>query len=195
MSPVRARSIDPTGSAAGAAGTSSFEKQTQDDGGTRTDANPLDRGRADDDANHRSASGRRTRSGPSKPCSRTPPTWRPIWRSRTRPSRNASTSGRWRPRKRALGDRGIVMVDSEDPLCAAASLLQHGGLHRAGLYRAGVVPPFAGKDGPPHPRPHRRGQPAVSRPAVADLRPGIRLGAATAAGDVSGVRRALRRAR
>ena len=40
---------------------------------------------------------------------------------RTRPSPNASIPGRWRPRRR-WGDRGIVMVDTEDPLCAAAAL-------------------------------------------------------------------------
>ncbi len=122
MSPVRARSIDPTGSAAGALWHEFFHEETQDDGGTRRTRTQLTvAGRTMTQITHRQ---RETNT---------------VWtveallkdaddvEAYLAVPDEAFTEridvGPLEAEERALGDRGIVMVDSEDPLCAAAALL------------------------------------------------------------------------
>ena len=38
-----------------------------------------------------------------------------------------------------LGERGIVMVDTEDPVCAVASLFNLGGFHNLCIYRTSAM--------------------------------------------------------
>ena len=122
MSPVRARSIDPTGSAAGAGWQEYFCEETHDDGDTRRTRTQL------------TVAGRTM----TQTTRRDRPT-NTVWTVEHLLKGAADVEaylaipddvfteridiGPLEAEERALGDRGIVMVDTEDPLCAAASLL------------------------------------------------------------------------
>ncbi len=122
MSPVRARSIDPTGSAAGARWQEFFREQTQDDGRTRQTRTRL------------TVAGR-TMTQTTRRQRQTNTVWTVEALLKDAADVEAYLAvpddalaeridlGPLEAEQRALGDRGIVMVDSEDPLCAAASLL------------------------------------------------------------------------
>jgi hypothetical protein len=121
MSPVRDRSIDPTGSATGARWHEFFREDTQDDGKTRLTRTVL-------------TVGGRTLTQVTKRERQINTVWTvehllkdaddvnayltipdEVFAERidTTPLEAAETG---------LGERGIVMVDTEDPLCAAAAL-------------------------------------------------------------------------
>jgi hypothetical protein len=121
MSPVRARSIDPTGSASGALWHEYFREDTQDDGETRLTRTVLD------------VAGRTLTQ-----ITKRDRTINTVWTVEhllkdaadveaylTIPDEAFAEHIDTAPleaEEAALGDRGIVMVDTEDPLCAAAAL-------------------------------------------------------------------------
>jgi hypothetical protein len=122
MSPVRARSIDPTVSAAGARWHEFFREETQDDGDTRRTRTQL------------TVAGR-TMTQTTRRERQTNTVWTvehllkdagDVKAYLAIPDDAFAERIDIRPleaEERALGDRGILMVDTEDPLCAAASLL------------------------------------------------------------------------
>jgi len=122
MSPVRARSIDPTGSAVDASWHEFFREETQDDGQTRWVRTQL------------TVAGR-TMTQTTRRERDTNTVWTVEHLLKSTADVEAYLSipdaafteridiGPLEDEERALGDRGIVMVDTEDPLCAAASLL------------------------------------------------------------------------
>ena len=121
MSPVRSRSIDPTGSAGGALWHEFFREDTRDDGETRVTRTVL------------SVAGR-TLTQVSKRERRINTVWTVEHLLKDAADVEAYLSipdevfaeridtGPLEAEEAALGDRGIVMVDTEDPLCAAAAL-------------------------------------------------------------------------
>jgi hypothetical protein len=122
MSPVRARSIDPTGSAAGARWQEFFQEETEDDGDSRRTRTRL------------TVAGR-TMTQITRRQRHTNTVWTVEHLLKDADDVAAYLAipddalaeridlGPLEAEERALGDRGIVMVDTEDPLCAAASLL------------------------------------------------------------------------
>jgi hypothetical protein len=122
LSPVRARSIDPTGSAVAAVWHEFFREQTQDDGETRQTRTEL------------TVAGR-TMTQTTRRERATNTVWTVEHLLKDAADVEAYLAvpdeafveridmGPLEAAERELGDRGIVMVDSEDPLCAAASLL------------------------------------------------------------------------
>ena len=122
MSPVRARSIDPTGSAAAAGWHEFFREESEDDGDTRRTRTEL------------TVAGR-TMTQITYRQRQTNTVWtvEPLLKDAADVEAYLAIPdevfceridiGPLEAEERALGDRGIVMVDSEDPLCAAASLL------------------------------------------------------------------------
>jgi hypothetical protein len=122
MSPVRARSIDPTGSAAGASWHEFFREETEDDGDTRRTRTQL-------------TVAERTMTQTTRRDRQTNTVWTVEHLLKGADDVNAYLAipedvfaeridiGPLEVEERMLGDRGIVMVDTEDPLCAAASLL------------------------------------------------------------------------
>ncbi len=122
MSPVRARSIDPTGSAAGAIWREFFREETHDDGHTRWTRTEL------------TIAGR-TMTQTTRRERDTNTVWTVEHLLKGAADVEAYLAvpddafteridlGPLEAEERALGERGIVMVDTEDPLCAAASLL------------------------------------------------------------------------
>ena len=122
LSPVRARSIDPTGSAVAAVWHEFFREQTQDDGETRQTRTEL------------TVAGR-TMTQRTRRERATNTVWTVEHLLKDSADVEAYLAvpdqafaeridvGPLEAAERELGDRGIVMVDSEDPLCAAASLL------------------------------------------------------------------------
>ena len=73
-----------------------------------------------------------------------------------------------------LGDKGIVMVDTEDPLCAAATLFSMEDYTIIALTEPALFHRLLEKLARPIHTPHRAGQPVAAWPTVADLRAGIR---------------------
>jgi hypothetical protein len=122
MSPVRARSIDPTGSAAGACWREYFREETNDDGNTRVTRTVL------------TVAGR-TMTQVTKREREMNTVWTVEHLLKDADDVEAFLqipdeafaeridTGPLEAEEAALGDRGIVMVDTEDPLCAAAALL------------------------------------------------------------------------
>lgn len=122
MSPVRARSIDPTGSARDALWQEFFREETQDNGEVRTTRTTL-------------TVGGRTLTQVTKRDRSIDTVWTVEHMLKDAEDVEAYLSipaevfaervdvGPLCAADRALGDRGIVLVDTEDPLCAAASLL------------------------------------------------------------------------
>jgi hypothetical protein len=122
MSPVRARSIDPTGSAGSERWHEFFHEATQDDGSTRLTRTTVTIGgrslteitQRERDINtvwtveHLLKDTADVEAYLSLPDD--------VFAERIDTSPLAAAEA-------ALGDRGIVMVDTEDPLCAAAALL------------------------------------------------------------------------
>jgi len=122
ISPVRARSIDPTHSAVGATWHEFFREDSADDGETRWVRTRL------------TVAGR-TMTETTRRDRQTNTVWTvehllkgaaDVEAYLTIPDEAFAEKidiGPLESEEHALGDRGIVMVDSEDPLCAAASLL------------------------------------------------------------------------
>ena len=73
-----------------------------------------------------------------------------------------------------LGDRGIVMIDTEDPLCAAAALFSMEEYTIIALTEPALFQQLLEKSCPSHSCSDRAGQPLVAGAAVAHLRAGIR---------------------
>lgn len=121
MSPVRARSIDPTGSATGAAWHEYFREETLDNGETRVTRTEL------------TVAGR-TMTQVTRRERRINTVWTVEHLLKDADDLEAYLTipdGVFAERidvspleaeEAALGERGIVMVDTEDPLCAAAAL-------------------------------------------------------------------------
>ena len=121
MSPVRSRPIDPTGSASGARWHEFFREDTQDDGETRITRTVL-------------AVAGRTMTQVTKRERQINTIWTvehllkdadDVEAYLAIPDEVFAEHIDTRPleaEEAALGDRGIVMVDTEDPLCAAAAL-------------------------------------------------------------------------
>ncbi|MEK7675561.1 MAG: uroporphyrinogen decarboxylase family protein [Verrucomicrobiota bacterium] len=121
LSPVRARSIDPTGSAVGACWQEFFREERSDDGNTRTTRTVL------------TVAGR-TMTQVTKRDREINTVWAvehllkdaaDVEAYLTIPDEAFAEridTGPLEAEEAALGDRGIVMVDTEDPLCAAAAL-------------------------------------------------------------------------
>ena len=121
MSPVRERSIDPSGSAAGAGWQEFFQEQTQDDGETRITRTVL------------TVAGR-TMTQITKRDRQVNTVWTvehllkdadDVTAYLTIPDEVFAEQIDTAPlaaEDAELGDRGILMVDTEDPLCAAAAL-------------------------------------------------------------------------
>lgn len=122
MSPVRDRSIDPTGSAIGERWHEFFREDTRDDGEARITRTRL------------TVAGR-TLTQITKRDRQVNTVWtvEPLLKCAADVEAylmvpdEAFTErvdiGPLEAEERALGDRGLVMVDTEDPLCAAASLM------------------------------------------------------------------------
>ncbi len=122
MSPVRERSIDPSGSAAGARWHEFFREETQDDGETRITITRL-------------TVGGRTLQQVTKRERLVNTVWtvEPLLKNAADVEAflavpdDAFTEridlAPLEAEERALGERVIVMVDTEDPLCAAAALM------------------------------------------------------------------------
>ena len=121
MSPVRTRSIDPTGSASGTHWHEYFREHTQDDGETRLTRTVLDvAGRTLTQVTKRDRTINTVwtvehllKDAADVEAYLTIPDDVFAEHIDTAPLEAAEA---------ALGDRGIVMVDTEDPLCAAAAL-------------------------------------------------------------------------
>ena len=121
MSPVRARSIDPTGSAVGAGRHEFFREETSDDGDTRITRTVL------------TIAGR-TMTQTTQRDRQINTVWTVEHLLKDAADVEAYLAipdetfaeridtGPLEAEEAALGDRGIVMVDTEDPLCAAAAL-------------------------------------------------------------------------
>ena len=121
MSPVRTRTIDPTGSATGTRRHEFFREDTQDDGETRITRTVL-------------AVAGRTMTQVTKRERQINTVWTvehllkdadDVEAYLAIPDEVFAEHIDTRPleaEEAALGDRGIVMVDTEDPLCAAAAL-------------------------------------------------------------------------
>jgi len=121
LSPVRARSIDPTGSASGARWHEFFREDTRDDGETRLTRTVLE------------VAGR-TLTQVTKRDRQVNTVWtvehllkdaEDVEAYLTLPDEVFAEHIDTTPLEAeevALGERGIVMVDTEDPLCAAAAL-------------------------------------------------------------------------
>jgi len=121
MSPVRARSIDPTGSAVGACWHEFFREESSDDGSTRLTRTVL------------TVAGR-TMTQVTKRERELNTVWTVEHLLKDAEDVAAYLqipdeafaeridTGPLEAGEAALGDRGIVMVDTEDPLCAAAAL-------------------------------------------------------------------------
>ncbi|MCX6877528.1 MAG: hypothetical protein NTW21_27525 [Verrucomicrobia bacterium] len=121
MSPVRARSIDPTGSASAACWHEFFREDTQDDGETRITRTVLN------------VAGR-TLTQVTKRERQINTVWTVEHLLKDAADVEAYLTipdgvfaehidtGPLEAGEAALGDRGIMMVDTEDPLCAAAAL-------------------------------------------------------------------------
>ena len=121
MSPVRARSIDPTGSAVSACWPEFFREETSDDGNTRVTRTTL------------TVAGR-TMTQVTKRERELNTVW--TVEHLLKDAADAAAylaipdeafaeridTGPLEAEEAALGDRGIVMVDTEDPICAAAAL-------------------------------------------------------------------------
>jgi hypothetical protein len=122
MSPVRDRSIDPTGSAIGGRWHEFFREDTQDDGETRITRTQL------------TVAGR-TLTQVTKRDRQVNTVWTVEHLLKTAADVEAYLTvpnevfteridvAPLQAEEDALGDRGIVMVDTEDPLCAAAALM------------------------------------------------------------------------
>jgi hypothetical protein len=122
MSPVRARSIDPTGSAVGARWHEFFREYTTDDGETRITRTVL------------TIAGR-TLTQVTKRERQVNTVWtvEPLLKNAAdieaylmipdEAFTERIDTAPLEAEEAALGERGIVMVDTEDPLCAAAALL------------------------------------------------------------------------
>ncbi len=122
MSPVRDRSIDPTGSAIGARWHEFFREDTRDDGETRITRTQL------------TVAGR-TLTQVTKRERQVNTVWTVEHLLKNADDVEAYLAipdevfteridvGPLEAEEAALGDRGIVMVDTEDPLCAAAALM------------------------------------------------------------------------
>ena len=121
MSPVRARSIDPAGSAVSAGWREFFREDTQDDGDTRITRTVL-------------AVAGRTMTQVTKRERQINTVWTTEHLLKDAADVEAYLAipdeaftehidtGPLEAEEAALGDRGIVMVDTEDPICAAAAL-------------------------------------------------------------------------
>ncbi len=121
ISPVRARSIDPTGSAAGAVWQEFFREETHCDGQTRTTRSVL------------TVAGR-TMTQTTMRQRQIDTVWTVEHLLKDAADVEAYLAvpdeafaeridtGPLEAEEAALGERGIVMVDTEDPLCAAAAL-------------------------------------------------------------------------
>ncbi len=121
VSPVRARSIDPTGSASGARWHEFFREDTQDDGEAQITRTVL------------TVAGR-TMTQVTKRERHINTIWTVEHLLKDADDVEAYLAipdevfaehidtGPLEAKEAALGDRGIVMVDTEDPLCAAAAL-------------------------------------------------------------------------
>lgn len=121
MSPVRARSIDPTGSASGALWHEYFKEETRDDGETRVTRTEL------------TVAGR-TLTQVTKRERQINTVWTVEHLLKDADDLEAYLTipdevfeeridtSPLEEEEAALGERGIVMVDTEDPLCAAAAL-------------------------------------------------------------------------
>jgi hypothetical protein len=122
MSPVRERSIDPTGSAAGERWGEFFQEETQNDGEariTRTQVTVVGRtltqvARRDRQVNTVWTVEHLLKGAADVEAYLTVPDEVFAERIDIAPLE---------AEERALGERGIVMVDTEDPLCAAAALM------------------------------------------------------------------------
>ena len=190
MSPVRDRSIDPTGSAIGGRWHEFFRDDTQDDGETRVTRTQL------------TVAGR-TLTQVTKRERQVNTVWtvEPLLKNAvdveaylTVPDEVFTERIDIAPlqaEEDALGDRGIVMVDTEEPALRCCGVDDHGRLHGAGVHRTSPIPPTAGEDGSSHPSTYCRGQPSVSRQALAHLWPGVRLRTLPAAAVVRRICRAL----
>ena len=122
MSPVRDRSIDPTGSAAGGRWREFFREETRDDGETRITRTLL------------TIAGR-TLTQVTKRDRQVNTVWTVEHLLKSADDVSAYLTvpdeafteridvAPLEAQEAALGDRGIVMVDTEDPLCAAAALM------------------------------------------------------------------------
>lgn len=122
MSPVRDRSIDPTGSAIGGRWHEFFREDTQDDGETRITRTQL------------TVAGR-TLTQVTKRDRQVNTVWTVEHLLKNAADLEAYLmvpdevfaervdTATLEAEEVALGDRGIVMVDTEDPLCAAAALM------------------------------------------------------------------------
>ena len=122
MSPVRDRSIDPTGSAVGGCWHEFFREETQDDGEVRVTRTRL------------TIAGRTLTQVTKRERSvNTVWTVEPLLKNAADVETYLAVPDEvfaerigvapLEAEERALGDRGIVMVDTEDPLCAAAALM------------------------------------------------------------------------
>ena len=192
MSPVRERSIDPTGSATGARWHEFFREDTRDDGDTRTTRTVL------------SIAGR-TLTQSTKRERQINTVWTvehllkdadDVRAYLTIPDEVFAERIDIAPleaEETALGDRGIVMVDTEDPLCAAAALFSMEDYTVLAFTEPALFHELLEKMA-------RRIRPRtaeISRrfpgKALAHLRPGVRLRTLPAAAPVRRICRALRR--
>ncbi len=81
----------------------------------------------------------------------------------------------------ALGDKGIVMVDTEDPLCAAAALFSMENYTIIALTESALFHQLLEKSARTNPRANRTSQSSLSRKTMANLWTGVRHAAVFAA--------------
>ena len=121
MSPVRARSIDPAGSAAGSTWREFFREERGDDGQTRTTRTTLTvAGRTMTEVTRRDREINTVWT--IEPLLKNVADVEAYLALPDEAFAERIDTGPLEAEEAALGERGIVMVDTEDPLCAAAAL-------------------------------------------------------------------------
>ena len=119
---------------------------------------------------------------------------RPICNCRTDSSRKQIDVTPLIEEDARTGDRGIVMVDTEDPICAAASLFSMEDFLTVALTEPALFHRLLEKLARPSIRRTEQVSEAFPGASLADLRPRVRGRAVSASASIQGVRGAVHRA-